>query len=243
MTEPSVKAYLTSRFDALEERIGAACQRAGRSRDAITLVTVTKTVTVEIAALVAELGHFHLGENRPQELWRKAAALPASCRWHLIGHLQRNKIERTLRFQPLIHSVDSLALLTAIDQEAGRRGQAVMVLLEVNASREAAKHGFAPEAVPGLVPQIQALRHVRVRGLMTMARYEDDPQNCRPTFALVRELQERLRRELDPPHVFDQLSMGMTNDFEVAIEEGSTLIRVGSALFEGLSPEKTSKNG
>ena len=243
MTEPSLKAYLRSRFDTLEERVRAACQRARRPREAVTLVAVTKTVTAEIAALAAELGYVHLGENRPQELWRKAAALPASCRWHLIGHLQRNKVERTLRWQPLIHSVDSLALLTAIDQEAGKHGRPVTVLLEVNASREAAKHGFAPEEVPGLVPAIQALRHVQVRGLMTMARYEADPQNCRPTFALVRMLQERLRPMLTAPHVFDQLSMGMTNDFEVAIEEGATLIRVGSALFEGLGSEKPVQNG
>src|SRR5579883_2158590 len=172
MNHPSEQAYLKSRFDALEQRIRAACLRAGRSRDAVTLVTVTKTVTVAIAAQVVELGYHDLGENRPQELWRKAAALPTSCRWHLIGHLQRNKVERTLRVQPFIHSVDSLALLTAIDQEAGRHGQAVPVLLEVNASREAAKHGFAPEEVPGLAAAIQALRHVQVCGLMTMARYE-----------------------------------------------------------------------
>ncbi len=243
MNHPSEQAYLKSRFDALEQRIRAACLRAGRSRDAVTLVTVTKTVTVAIAAQVVELGYHDLGENRPQELWRKAAALPTSCRWHLIGHLQRNKVERTLRVQPFIHSVDSLALLTAIDQEAGRHGQAVPVLLEVNASREAAKHGFAPEEVPGLAAAIQALRHVQVRGLMTMARYEEDPENCRPTFALVRELRERLRPKLGPPHVCDQLSMGMSNDFEVAIEEGATLIRVGSALFEGLGPEKAIQNG
>ena len=238
MTEPSLKTYLKSRFDALEERIRAACQRAGRSREAVTLVAVTKTVTAEVAALAADLGYADLGENRPQELWRKAAVLPASCRWHLIGHLQRNKVERTLRYGPLIHSVDSVALLTTIDQEAARRGQLVTVLLEINASREPAKHGFAPEEAPGLVATIQALRHVQVRGLMTMARYEEDPQDCRPTFALVRELQERLRPELAPSHRFDQLSMGMTNDFEVAIEEGATMIRVGSALFEGLDSEK-----
>jgi pyridoxal phosphate enzyme (YggS family) len=243
MTKPSVKTYLKSRFDALEERIRAACRRAGRSRDAVTLVTVTKTVSVEVAALVVELGYLHLGENRPQELWRKAAALPASCHWHLIGHLQRNKVERTVRLQPFIHSVDSLALLAAIDQEAGKPGYTVPVLLEVNASRESAKHGFAPEEVPGLVAPVQALQHVQVRGLMTMARYEEDPENCRPTFAQVRELQERLRSELGPPHVCDQLSMGMSNDFEVAIEEGATLIRVGSALFEGLGPKKPTQNG
>jgi pyridoxal phosphate enzyme (YggS family) len=243
MTQPSLKTYLRSRFDALEERIRAACQRAARSREAVTLVAVTKTVTAEVAALAAELGYADLAENRPQELWRKAAVLPASCRWHLIGHLQRNKVERTLRCRPLIHSVDSVALLTAIDQEAARRGQTVTVLLEVNASREPAKHGFAPEEVPGLVATIQALRHVQVRGLMTMARFEEDPQNCRPTFALVRELQERFRPQLASPHRLDQLSMGMTNDFEVAIEEGATMIRVGSALFEGLDSEKAGQNG
>jgi uncharacterized pyridoxal phosphate-containing UPF0001 family protein len=126
-------------------------------------------------------------------------------------------------------------LLAALEQEAGKRGQPVDVLLEVNASREANKNGFAPEEVPGLVPQVAALQHVRVCGLMTMAAFEEDPEHCRPAFALVRGLRDRLRSHLTGPHPLKHLSMGMTNDFEVAIEEGATLVRIGTALFENLA--------
>jgi pyridoxal phosphate enzyme (YggS family) len=160
--------------------------------------------------------------------------LPASVRWHLIGHLQRNKVERTLPLVQLIHSVDSVRLLQEVDKEAGRQGQSVTVLIEVNASGEASKHGFAPDAVPSLGEPVAALRHVRVEGLMTMAALEDDPQRCRPTFALLRELRDRLKAQIKEPHSLRHLSMGMTNDFEVAVEEGATLVRLGSVLFGDL---------
>jgi pyridoxal phosphate enzyme (YggS family) len=226
---------LRGRLAAVEGRLRQACQRAGRRREEVTLVAVTKTVPVEVAALLPRLGVTDLGESRPQELWRKAAALPAgACRWHLVGHLQRNKVERTLALDPVIHSVDSLRLLTALEQAAAGRPRPLPVLLEVNASGEPSKHGFPPDEVSGVVPHLAGLRHVRVLGLMTMAAFEEDPERCRPTFAPVRELAERLRREVGGPHPFDQLSMGMSNDFEVAVEEGATLVRLGTVLFEGL---------
>src|ERR1700736_1053566 len=131
---------LRSRFDAVEERLRASCERSGRSRAEVTLVAVTKTIGVAVAELLPALGFFDLGENRPQELWRKAAALPSTVRWHLIGHLQRNKVERTLPLARCIHSVDSLRLLAALDAEAGKRQLAPEVLLEINASRDANKH-------------------------------------------------------------------------------------------------------
>jgi pyridoxal phosphate enzyme (YggS family) len=239
VNELPLKTRLQQRLARLEERIHAAAARAGRPRADVTLVAVTKTVPAEVAALLAELGVLDLGENRPQELWRKAAILPAKVRWHLVGHLQRNKIERTLPLVHLLHSVDSLRLLAALEQEAGKLGQPVDVLLEVNASREANKNGFAPEEVPGLVPQIAALQHVCVSGLMTMAAFEEDRERCRPAFALVRGLRDRLRSHLTGPHPLKHLSMGMTNDFEVAIEEGATLVRIGTALFENLAETDT----
>jgi pyridoxal phosphate enzyme (YggS family) len=230
-----IQGLLVERWRAVEERIAAACRRAGRPRQEVTLVAVTKTVGPEVAGLLPEaLGHLDLGESRPQELWRKAAALPTTVRWHLVGHLQRNKIERTLALVHLIHSGDSLRLLQALDGAVGEREGPVPVLLEVNASREANKHGIAPEELPGLIDALSALRHISIRGLMTMAAYEEAPERCRTTFALVRELRDRLRGQLGPPHALDELSMGMTNDFEVAIEEGATLVRIGTALFEGL---------
>jgi pyridoxal phosphate enzyme (YggS family) len=233
-----LQTILRSRFDAVEQRLRAACERSGRSRADVTLVAVTKTVGVAVAELLPALGVLDLGENRPQELWRKAAALPSTVHWHLIGHLQRNKIERTLPLVCHVHAVDSLHLLTALEEEAARRQSRPELLLEVNASREATKHGFAPEEVPGLAPTLRALRHVRVTGLMTIAAYGEDPQRCRSTFALVRTLRDRLRTELGRADALPHLSMGMSNDFEVAVEEGATLVRLGSVLFDGLTGEK-----
>jgi pyridoxal phosphate enzyme (YggS family) len=225
---------LASRLQRVEERLRAACRRAGRERAEVTLVAVTKTVPPEVAAQLVGLGVAHLGESRPQELWRKAAALPRSVRWHLIGHLQRNKIDRTLPLVEMIHSVDSLRLLAALDEEAGKQGRTPAVLLEVNASGEASKHGFAPHDLPGVAARVSGVRHLQVRGLMTMAAPADDPRACRPTFAALRGLRDRLRGELPPPHTLEHLSMGMSGDFEVAVEEGATLVRLGSVLFEGL---------
>ncbi|HEY7428951.1 MAG TPA: YggS family pyridoxal phosphate-dependent enzyme [Gemmataceae bacterium] len=214
---------------AVEERLGAACRRAGRSRSDVTLVAVTKTVSREIAALLPALGVHDLGESRPQELWRKAAIVPSPVRWHLIGHLQRNKIERTLPLVARIHAVDSLRLLTALEDACRQTAHGLPVLLEVNASREASKHGFAPEEVLGLAAHLAELQYVRVEGLMTMAAYEEEPERTRPTFAALRELRDRLAAELGRP--LPQLSMGMSNDFEIAVEEGATLVRLGTVLF------------
>ena len=196
-------------------------------------MAVTKTVSVAVAAVLPELGVVHLGENRPQELWRKAAALPAAVSWHMIGHLQRNKIEQTLPLVQLIHSVDSIRLLQALEAEAVRQQRTVSALLEVNASGEMSKHGFAPEEVPALAPIVAELQNVRVCGLMTMAAFEDDPQRCRPTFAELQRQRNCLQIELGG-RPLEHLSMGMSNDFEVAVEEGATLVRLGTVLFEGL---------
>jgi hypothetical protein len=229
-----LRSLLSARLQAIEGRIAAACARAGRRRDEVTLVAVTKTVPAEVAALLPELGVLDLGENRPQELWRKAAALPSTVRWHLVGHLQRNKIERTVPLVRLVHSVDSVRLLEALES----RPEPTDVLLEVNASGEASKLGLAPDQVPGLAAVIQALQHVRVRGLMTLAALEGDPERCRPTFRLLRELRDGLAKALEPPHRLEHLSMGMSNDFEIAIEEGATVVRLGTVLFAGLPPEE-----
>jgi len=198
------------------------------------LVAVTKTVSAEVAAVLPELGVLDLGESRPQELWHKAAILPKTVRWHLIGHLQRNKIEDTILLVDLIHAVDSLRLLMALEKEATKRQQILPILLEVNASGEANKQGFDPAEVPGLLAPLLGLHHVQVLGLMTMAAFEEDPQRCRPTFARLRALRDWLYGELPAPHNPIHLSMGMSNDFEVAVEEGATFVRLGSTLFEGL---------
>lgn len=223
----AVRERLRENLAAVEERIVNACTRAGRRRSDVTLVAVTKTVAPEIAALLPQLGFVDLGENRPQELWRKAAELPKDVRWHLIGHLQRNKIVKTLPLVHLIHSVDNAKLLRSLDVEDSSD-----VLLEVNVSGEATKQGFAPAEVIQLIPILMALKQVRVLGLMTMAPLQD-AEACRPTFAALRQLRDRLREQ--GLATMEYLSMGMSNDFEIAIEEGATLIRLGSVLFEGVA--------
>ncbi|HEX3314596.1 MAG TPA: YggS family pyridoxal phosphate-dependent enzyme [Gemmataceae bacterium] len=228
MQEAEFDCLVRQRIAAVDERIAAACGRAGRARSEVTVVAVTKTISAELARRVPGLGLSDLGENRPQELVRKAALLTdIPVIWHMIGHLQRNKIDLVLPIATRIHAVDSLRLLDALEAAAAKSGVSVSVLLEVNASGEATKHGFAPAEVPALDMAIAALRHVRVDGLMTMAAPADDPEACRPTFRTLRKLRDRLGLR--------ELSMGMTNDFEIAIEEGTTMVRLGSVYFEGCS--------
>lgn len=225
------RAILTERLAAIRGRIADACRRVGRDPGEVTLVAVTKSASPEVAKVAAEVGMLDLAESRPQELWKKAAAVP-SARWHLIGHLQRNKIDRTVPLVSLVHSVDSERLLEALAAFGTKRGTSVPVLLEVNCSREAAKGGFSPEAVPALGDRLASLPGVSVRGLMTMAAYSDNPEPARPAFAELRQLRAELRSQhgLEFPH----LSMGMSGDYEVAVEEGATLVRIGTSLFEGL---------
>ena len=234
MSTASIRTFLADRLARLEDRIRAACDRAARPRSTVTLVAVTKTVGPTAATILTELGVLDLGESRPQELWHKAEPLAPAVRWHLVGHLQRNKVERTLRRVYLIHSIDSVRLLEALESEAAIQGRSLDVLLEVNASREPNKNGLSPDEVPALAPQLIALRRVRVRGLMTMAAQAEDPAAARLTFAELRKLRDQLQTAVGDSLKLDQLSMGMTSDFEVAIEEGATLIRVGSALFDGI---------
>src|SRR5208282_5570837 len=234
MLQSNIRSVLRDRLHAVEARLRAACQRVGRPRGDVTLVAVTKTVSVEVAGLLPELGVVNLGESRPQELWHKAATLSAGVTWHLVGHLQRNKIERTVPLVRLIHSVDSLRLLEALEQDVRQRQRPIDALLEINASGEASKHGFTPQEAVGVAPRLQELQHVHIRGFMTMAAHEEEPERCRPTFATLRNLRDVLRGKVGPPHRLEHLSMGMTNDFEVAVEEGATLVRIGTALFEGL---------
>ncbi len=235
ITESRLKEILLERLQAVEKRIKAACRRSHRDRSEVTLVAVTKTVGTEIEALLPSLGVLDLGESRPQELWRKVGLLPPSVRWHQVGHLQRNKIAATLPLAHLIHSVDSVRLLNALDQEADKMHRKIDVLLEVNVSGEVSKHGFRPDEVSALLKPIGELKRVQVHGLMTMAPLEQDADHCRPTFSELRRLRDQWGKELPRGHHLNQLSMGMSNDFEVAIEEGATFVRLGTVLFEGLS--------
>ena len=227
MTDAEIRDRLRGRLQAVEERIADSCRRAGRSRSDVTLIAVTKGVDDRIVAVLPELGIFDLGESRPQELGRKAKALEnLPIRWHMIGHLQRNKVGSTLPLANIIHAVDSPRLLEELEKEAKKRGIVAIALLEVNASREPNKYGYSPEAIPEAIASLERYPHIRIEGLMTLAAYSENPQLTRPTFAELRQLRDRMGLK--------HLSMGMSNDFEVAIEEGATLIRLGTVLFEGL---------
>jgi pyridoxal phosphate enzyme (YggS family) len=219
----------------VREEIAETCRRAGRRPDEVLLVGVTKYVEPHVARLLAEAGLLYLAESRPQELWAKAAALiDWPIRWHLVGHLQRNKVRRTLPLVELIHSADSLRLLEEIDREAASMGRDAAVLLEVNVSGDSAKHGFRPEEIEPLLPQMGALARVRVNGLMTMAALEADADRARREFAALRELRNRLAPLCPPAANLRELSMGMSGDYVQAVAEGATIVRIGSALFEGL---------
>lgn len=219
----------------IRDRIATAAARSGRSGEQITLVAVTKFVgEAEIRSLVAA-GCTILGESRPQRFWEKAASLEdLPIQWHLIGHLQRNKVRRTLPLVHMIQSIDRLELLSAVDSIAAELGVRPPVLLEVNVSQEAAKHGFSQENLPSLLPDLVQFKNVEIRGLMCMAGLEGGLTAARRDFASLRELRDRLRTESSGQVRLDELSMGMSGDFEVAIEEGATMVRIGSALFEGL---------
>lgn len=231
----TIHEILGQRLEAIRTRVQAACGRVGRSPESVTLIGVTKTVGHEVAQALVDLGVADLGENRPQELWRKSDVV-SGARWHVIGHLQRNKVERTVGLSSLIHSVDSERLLEAIETEAKRIGKQTAVLLEVNCSGEEAKHGFTPEAVLAFTSNLKPLHFVRIEGLMTMAALADDPEAARPAFRRLAGLQKELRQVLGDQHPLNQLSIGMSGDFEVAIEEGATHIRLGTVLVGGLEP-------
>ena len=214
-------------------RMAAAAARAGRPADDVRLVAVTKYVGLdEIRALIAA-GCMDLGESRPQQLWERAAEFrDLPVRWHMIGHIQRNKVEPTLPLAAMIHSVDSFRLAEAIDAAAGKLDRKVPVLLEVNTSHEPAKHGFAPEEVEPLLPKLLELEHIEIRGLMCMASLEGGGDEARRNFADLRTLRDRLQAGCPATIHLDELSMGMSGDYEIAVEEGATIVRIGSALFE-----------
>src|SRR5690606_23309001 len=178
-----------------------------------------------------------LGESRPQQLIERAAALPAGIEWHLIGHLQRNKVRAVLPHAALIHSVDSLRLAERISDIAGQLSLTPRVLLEVNVSGEASKDGFDAGQLQSDWPTLRALPNLQIAGLMTMAPVSDDPQDARPTFQGLRNLRDTLLSDAVDDPALSELSMGMSGDFEIAVEEGATLVRIGSALFEGLPGE------
>lgn len=221
----------------VREQISEAARRAGRDPHSVTLVAVTKRNTPDQVRPLLELGVRDLGENYPQALWRKVEELDdPRARWHLIGHLQGNKARRTLPMVRMIHAVDSLKLLRELDAMAQERAPEELpgVCLQVNTSGEASKHGWLPEALGGDADAIAECRRIPVVGLMTMAALGTTAETARPSFVRLRQLRDELHSRTGLP--LAHLSMGMSNDFQTAVEEGATLVRIGSALFEGIEP-------
>ncbi|MDO5456431.1 MAG: YggS family pyridoxal phosphate-dependent enzyme [Eubacteriales bacterium] len=223
--------FVTENLKNVEERIQSACRRAGRAREEVTLICVTKTKPIEMLQEAYEAGQREFGENKVQEIVRKVPKLPDDIRWHMIGHLQRNKVKQLIGRAVMIHSVDKLSLAETISNEAVKNGIVMPILIEVNVAQEESKFGITDEETKELVRQISKLPGVCVKGLMTIAPYTEDPESNRPYFRRLRELSVDIKQESLDNVFMDVLSMGMTGDFEVAIEEGATHIRVGTAIF------------
>ena len=222
---------LKENLDHVEEEIRKACERSGRSREEVTLIAVSKTKPVSMLEEAYGLGVRVFGENKVQELVEKYDALPEDIEWHMIGHLQRNKIKYIIGKAALIHSVDSLRLAEAIDKEAAKQNTAARILIEVNVAREESKFGLMPEAVPEFVDKVSEFAHLKVEGLMTIAPFVENPEENRPLFAYLRKLSVDIAKKNAHNTNMSVLSMGMTNDYQVAVEEGATMVRVGTGIF------------
>jgi pyridoxal phosphate enzyme (YggS family) len=220
---------IAANLKSIQERVAAACARSQRDPSSVTLVAVSKGQPSDVVRAAAELGLTIFGENRVQEAKVKIGQCPGRLKWHLIGHLQSNKCRDAVHFFSMIHSVDSLALAQEINKWADKSAKTVPILLEVNVAGESSKFGYAPEAVVAELSQINALPKIEVHGLMTVAPWTQETEKVRPVFRRLAELKKQCEEILGAP--LPHLSMGMSGDFEVAVEEGATMIRIGSALL------------
>lgn len=243
------KSPLAEKLDEVRDRIAAAASKAGREPREVTLIAVTKTAAPEQIREAIQLGVSDLGESRVQVITQRIpqvneflarqrthgepGAVPNKIRWHMLGHLQRNKVKPLLPLVDYIHSVDSLRLAEEIEQHAGKLGKKIPIMLEVNASEETSKFGVAVGAAVHLAEQIDTMQHIALVGLMTMAPLTDDQDKCRFVFARTREIFEEMKWHKIGGANFRHLSMGMSNDYETAIAEGSTMVRIGTNLFGG----------
>ncbi len=232
---------LEQRLAAVLENVAAAARKSGRTPDDLELVAVSKTHSPDAIREAGDAGQVLFGESRVQEARAKIPLLPARLRWHFIGHLQKNKIRAALPCFELFHSVESLELAQQIQRIADEEGQRPKVLLEVNVAGEATKFGFKPDTLEAQMEELVALDRLEIVGLMAMAPLAPEPEHSRPYFVQLRELRERLEREggVGLPH----LSMGMSGDYAVAVEEGATLVRVGSAIFGTRAGKRWSPSG
>jgi hypothetical protein len=227
---------LASNLASLRSRIAAAERRSGREAGSVTLIGVVKTLPAEAISAAVALGLQDLGENRVQEAEGHQRTVPRNAaRWHMIGHLQRNKAGRAVELFDVVHGVDDAELARALDRRARDSGRRLPVLLEVNVSGESSKFGVAPDQALALAEAIEPLAGLQLEGLMTVGAPVASPEHARPAFASLRELRDTLARRLGRP--LPELSMGMSGDYEVAVEEGATMVRVGTALFGARAPQ------
>ena len=218
-------------LNEVRENLQKACEKAGRSPQEVTLIAVSKTKPLFMLEEAYEAGARDFGENKVQEILEKHPKMPEDARFHMIGHLQRNKVKQVLPHAVLIHSVDSYRLAEQISQEAGKLGITAKILLEVNVAKEESKFGMMPEDVEEMAGQIAALPHLQIEGLMTIAPFVDDPEKNRPVFRKLYQLSVDIKKKNIDNVNMGVLSMGMTGDYQVAVEEGSTMIRVGTGIF------------
>ncbi|MDD5496254.1 MAG: YggS family pyridoxal phosphate-dependent enzyme [Candidatus Omnitrophica bacterium] len=216
----------------ITQRIASSCEKSGRSADDVILVCVTKEAAAgQIEEAIAS-GISNIGENRVKDATAKYGIIGDRVIWHLIGHLQTNKVKEAVRIFSLIHSVDSARLAREIDREAKRIGKRQDVLIQVNVSGEKTKFGISPDEIFDLIEEITPYSNISVKGLMTIAPEVEDPEKARPYFRALREIRDNINAVRGTPYAVRILSMGMSNDFEVAVEEGSNMVRIGRAIFE-----------
>lgn len=222
---------LAENLKQIEENIQTACLRAGRKREEVTLIAVSKTKPVSMLSEIYNCGVRDFGENKVQEICEKRDLLPSDIRWHMIGHLQRNKVKYIIKDTALIHSVDSYRLAEEINIQAKKIRRIVPILIEVNIAEESSKFGISAQEALQLTEEIAQLDNLRIQGLMTIAPYTENPEDNRPYFKKIRDLSVDIDRENIDNVSMDVLSMGMTGDYMIAIEEGATIVRVGTGIF------------
>ena len=226
-----MEAILTENLKRVEERIQYACQRANRDRSEVTLIAVSKTKPLPMLESIYQAGIREFGENKVQELCEKQEALPSDIHWHMIGHLQRNKVKQTIDKACLIHSVDSIRLAKQIEEEAAKRNKIMPILIAVNVAEEESKFGITIPETEAFVREISVYPHILIKGLMTIAPFVENPEDNRIYFYNLKQLFVDINQKNIDNVCMDILSMGMTNDYEIAIEEGATHIRVGTGIF------------
>jgi len=229
---------LAANINSVRDRIEAACARAQRRPDSVTLIAVTKSQPPEVVTEAARLGLSVFGENKVQEAKAKIEQCPSRLHWHMIGHLQSNKARDAVELFEMIQSVDSFHLAQELNQRAEQAAKTIPILIEMNIAGEASKFGYRPENLKGDLERLNALKRLEIHGLMTVPPWSAEPEKVRPIFRKLRELKVECEQLLGAP--LPHLSMGMTGDFEVAIEEGATMVRVGTALF-GARPKGATK--